>query len=119
LGDFHIMADDIADTVRRIVVQYQAARRRVERREQGRIDFVQPVQVVTASGQELVLLSRDISPTGIRLIGTCRLLGQLVTIRVPLGTGHASFQARILWTCPVGDDLVENGGTFLSSSTPG
>jgi hypothetical protein len=117
LGVFLIMADDIADTVRRVVEQYQAARRRVERREQGRIDFVQPVLVITASGQELTLMSRDISPTGIRLIGTCRLLGQLVTVRVPLGAGHASFQTRILWTCPVGDDLVENGGTFLSSSS--
>jgi hypothetical protein len=24
---------------------------------------------------------------------------------------------RILWTCPVGEDLVENGGTFLEVST--
>jgi hypothetical protein len=25
---------------------------------------------------------------------------------------------RILWTCPVGEDLIENGGAFLEVSSP-
>ena len=62
-----------------------------------------------AKGDAQIVLTRDLSASGIRLIGTRRLLGQKVTVRL----GGFDFQVRILWTCPVGDDLVENGGTFL------
>jgi hypothetical protein len=102
----------IAAAVARLT-QQQQQRRDVERREQGRIDFIQPVKVTTDDGREFTLLSRDLSATGIRLIGTRRLLGQKVRVRVALGE-PVDFLVRILWTCPVGDDLVENGGTFLA-----
>jgi hypothetical protein len=106
----------IAEAVRRLSEQYQEQRRKVERREQGRIDFVQQVQVILDDGRACAMLTRDLSPSGLRLIGTRRLLGQRVTVRVPLGSGHVDFQVRILWTCPIGEDLVENGGTFLGIS---
>jgi PilZ domain len=99
------------------LTQQHAARRSVERREQGRIDFIQPVKVVTEDGREFTLLSRDLSATGIRLIGTRRLLGQKVRVQIAAGGETVDFQVRILWTCPVGDDLVENGGTFLTVGT--
>lgn len=88
---------------------------RVERREQERLDFMQPVKVRTEDGRECTLLTRDISPTGIRLIGTRRLLGQRINVRIPIAEGAAAweFVVRILWTCTLGDDLVENGGNFL------
>jgi hypothetical protein len=88
---------------------------RVERRGQDRIDFVQPVRVLTEDLRTLHLLSRDLSTTGIRLIGTRSLLGQ--KLRVFLGEGPAacSLLVRILWTCAVGDDLFENGGMFLET----
>jgi len=95
------------------LTQQQQQRRDVERREQGRIDFIHPVKVTTDDGREFTLLSRDLSATGIRLIGTRRLLGQKVRVRIALGE-PLDFLVRILWTCPVGDDLVENGGTFLA-----
>jgi hypothetical protein len=67
----------------------------------------------------LTLLSRDLSTTGIRLVGTKRLLGQKVRVLIPNGEGAPlDFLVRILWTCPVGDDLVENGGTFISVGHP-
>lgn len=106
----------IAEAVRRLTEQYQEQRRKVERREQGRVDFIQQVQILLEDGREYGMLTRDLSSTGLRLIGTRRLLGQRVTVRVPLDTGHVDFQVRILWTCPVGEDLVENGGTFLGVS---
>jgi hypothetical protein len=72
------------------------------------------VKVVTEDGQEFTLLSRDLSATGIRLVGTRRLLGQKVRVIIPGSDGAArEFLVRILWTCPVGDDLVENGGAFI------
>ena len=38
-------------------------------------EHLQPVQVVTADGRALSFLSRGLSSSSIRLIGTCRLLG--------------------------------------------
>jgi hypothetical protein len=106
---------DIHTSVRRIIRHYKKAAKLVERREQDRLDFIQPVQIRTEEGQEINLLSRDLSATGIRLVGTCRLLGQKVTVTIPDAEGGtpARFVARILWTCAVGDGLFENGGRFL------
>jgi hypothetical protein len=106
---------DIRSAVERLIRHYQEAEAaRVERREQGRHDFIMPVKVVTEDNRSLTFLSRDVSATGIRLVGTRRLLGQKVRILVPTPEGATvDFHARILWTCPVGDDLIENGGSFL------
>jgi hypothetical protein len=104
----------IQNAIREIIHRHRAAVP-VERREEDRLDFVQPVKVRTEDGHERTLLSRDLSPTGIRLIGTRRLLGQKVHISIPAADGSTSwnFVARILWTCAVGEDLIENGGAFL------
>ncbi len=90
----------------------------VERRSQDRVDFVQTVAVRTEDGEEFTLLSRDLSATGIRLVGTRRLLGQKVHVLVPRPDDEPpyDFLVRILWTCAVGDGLFENGGSFLEVS---
>jgi hypothetical protein len=120
----------VSDRVRRQQDQQQAVRRAVrqlirahrasaaaavERRGQDRIDFIQPVTVRTEDGRQYTLLSRDLSTTGIRLVGTRRLLGQKISVLVPRPNGAAawSFVVRVLWTCAVGDDLFENGGAFI------
>jgi hypothetical protein len=104
----------------REIIQFQRKSARVDRREDERIDFVQPVKVKTEDGREYTLLTRDLSPSGIRLIGTRRLLGLKVRVSIPVADGATSweFVVRILWTCVVGDDLVENGGTFLERVEP-
>jgi hypothetical protein len=111
----------IRRAVRRLVRQYRSDADQVERRRQERFDFVQPVQVKTEDGRSLTLLSRDLSPTGIRLIGTRHLLGQKVHVHIPCaGSGEpVCFLVRIVWTCAVGEDLFENGGTFLETVTDG
>ena len=111
----------IDKAVRGMVRVSRAAARDEERRQQARTDFVQLVTVRTEDGRELSLLSLDVSPTGIRLIGTRRLLGQKVRLFIPnplapTSTKHPeglTFLVRILWTCAVGEDLFENGGAFL------
>ena len=105
--------DAIGAAVARLVESHHLARGKVERREQSRVDFVQPVKVVAEDGREFTLITRDLSPTGIRLIGTRRQLGQRVRVVIPVGGDVFEFLVRVLWTCPVGEDLVENGGTFL------
>ena len=82
---------------------------------QNRVDFIQPVKVHTEDGKEFALLSRDLSPTGIRILGTKRLLGQKVRVDIPLGEDMPPCRilVRVLWTCAVGDDMFENGGSFL------
>jgi hypothetical protein len=105
----------IQRAVRQHIRQHQADAARVERRQHDRIDFIQPVKVYTEDHRELTLLSRDISTTGLRLIGTRSLLGQKVRVLIPRGeeTTPRCFLVRIVWTCAIGDEMFENGGTFL------
>jgi hypothetical protein len=110
----------IRDAVGQLVAQHRASAAQVERREEDRINFLQQVQVRTEDGREFTLLSRDLSPSGIRLVGTRRLLGQKVRVLVPgpeepLAGPPLCFVVRILWTCALGDDLFENGGAFLDA----
>ncbi|HEY7327173.1 MAG TPA: PilZ domain-containing protein [Gemmataceae bacterium] len=114
-----VQQSNIQKAVREII-QFHRSSARVERREEDRVEFVQPVKVRTEDGREYTLLTRDLSPTGIRLIGTRRLLGQKVRVSIPVTEGARSweFVVRILWTCAVGNDLVENGGTFLERVEP-
>jgi hypothetical protein len=106
---------DVQRIVREITRRHQAETASSERRRQHRIDFIQPVKVHIEEQKTLTLLSRDISTLGLCLIGTRSLLGQKVTVEVPMGEGKesVSFVVRILWTCAIGDDLFENGGNFL------
>jgi hypothetical protein len=114
----------VLKAVRQMVRLHRAASRQDDRREQARTDFVHLVKVRTADGKEYTLLSRDISAAGIRLVGTRRLLGQKVSVLVPppapapAGAQGWAFSVRILWTCNLGDDLFENGGTFLELLPP-
>jgi hypothetical protein len=110
----------IQRALRQLIRDYKNEAARQERRQHGRIDYIQPVKVLTENGRELTLLTRDISTTGIRLIGSRSLLGQ--KIRVLVGRGEQEephcFVVRILWTCAVGDELFENGGNFLEMVAP-
>jgi hypothetical protein len=105
----------IQRAIRRLIRRHQQQTNSPERRQQDRVDFVQPVTVEMEGGRQCTLLSRDISLTGIRLVGTRRLLGQKVRVSLPQEEGAEpyTFLVRVLWTCAVGDDLFENGGTFL------
>jgi hypothetical protein len=110
----------IQRAVRRIIRGQRKTRDRVERRGQERVDFILPVRVTAEDGSEYTLLTRDLSATGIRLIGTRRLLGQKIRVRLPDPEGGEGweFLVRVLWTCPVGEDLVENGGAFVEAAAP-
>jgi hypothetical protein len=105
----------IHHAVRELMRQYKKSHAQTERRQQGRIDFIQPVKVRFDDQRELTLLSRDLSEAGIRIIGTRSLLGQKIRVLVPRPDSDEStcFVVRILWTCSVGDGLFENGGAFL------
>jgi hypothetical protein len=114
-GTVRSLQDEIHQAVHKLVEAQKRVAAKIERRGDDRFDFVQPVQVHTDDGRTFALLSRDLSSTGIRLVGTKRLLGQklLVTIPNPEGGPSTKFVVRVLWTCSVGDDLFENGGNFL------
>jgi PilZ domain len=101
--------------IRDLIRKHQAAKAESERRHQDRFDFVHPALVKTSDNQELRFLSRDLSPTGIRLLGNRSLLGQRVQVQLAPAHGArpCTFLVRILWSCTVGDGLIENGGTFL------
>jgi hypothetical protein len=102
-------------SVRDVMRRHRAQDNQQERRRQGRVDFIKPVRVQAADGREYTLLSRDLSLTGIQLLGSRSFLGQKIHVWLPEGDGKRSlcFLVRILWTSMVGDGLFENGGTFL------
>ncbi len=105
----------VANAVRDAIRRYQASGAENERRESERIDYLQPVKAQAEDGKEVNLLTRDLSPAGIRLLAGRSLLGQRLRLALP-GAGKAPgprLLVRILWTCQVGDGLFENGGTFL------
>jgi hypothetical protein len=105
----------IRAAVRALIESHQAKAAQSDRRQENRVDFFHPVRVYSEDGRELRLLSRDLSPTGIRLIGTRSLLGQKVRVLLPEAEAAEprAFLVRVLWTCAVGDDLFENGGAFV------
>lgn len=104
----------IGKLIRSLIKEQREAQKTRERRGQTRVDLLQPVQVRTEDGKQFTLLSRDLSTTGIRLVGTRRLLGQKVRVTLSDREGETlTLMVRILWTCAVADDLFENGGNFL------
>jgi hypothetical protein len=105
----------IQKVIRKLIKQHRSRGKDDERRNQARVDFIQPVKIRTADGKEYALMSRDLSATGVRLLGTKRLLGHKVQLELPSGNAEAAcrLSVRILWTCSVGDDLFENGGSFV------
>jgi hypothetical protein len=107
-------------TVRELIRRHQAVRAENERRQQERIDFIYPARLQTEDHREYRVLTRDLSPTGIRLLGSRSLLGQKVRVHlVPADSSRPCiFLVRILWSCAVGDDMFENGGSFLGMVDP-
>jgi hypothetical protein len=108
----------IQKAIKALVKEHRARMSPDERRGQARVDFIQPVTVRTEDGKEHLLLSRDISSTGVRLLGIQQLLRQKVLVMLP----GCNIWARILWTCAVADGMFENGGTFIeveAKSEPG
>jgi hypothetical protein len=100
--------------VRELIRQQKAAHAENERRQQDRIEFIHPACVQLEDGRQFRVLTRDLSPTGVRLLGSRSLLGQKVEIRLAADSKQAcAFVVRILWSCAVGDDLFENGGSFV------
>jgi hypothetical protein len=109
---------NVMKVIRELIRHYRKEAKAFERRGEDRYDFVQTVKVITEDDRELTLISRDLSSAGIRLVGTHRLLGQKVRVLIPRPASDEpwTFRVRILWTCAVGEDLVENGGSFLGVS---
>jgi hypothetical protein len=109
----HAKQQAIIKAIKKLIKSHKSKNKTDERRGQVRVDFVQPVKIRTEDGKEFALLSRDLSATGVRLLGTKRLLGQKVQLELPNGEAPCRVLVRILWTCAVGDDLFENGGSFV------
>ena len=104
----------ISKVIKTLIKEHKDTVKGRERRGQMRVDFIHPVKVKAEDGPEFTLMSRDLSTSGIRLLGTRRLLGHKVHVTlVPKSATPLTLLVRILWTCAVGDDLFENGGNFL------
>ena len=105
--------DAVSQAVRAILERQRE--RLDERRGQDRMEFIHPVVLLLDDETEHRVLTRDLSISGVRLIGSRRLLGQKVRLSLPVPGEVAplAIRLRILWTAQVGDDLFENGGSFV------
>ena len=107
----------VARAVRSLVRRRRAeASVMVDRRARPRFRFVHSARLHTADGRVLHVLIRDISLSGLRLLGSCPLDGEEVQVWVPLPDAAEpprGFAIRILWSAPVGDGLFESGGVFV------
>lgn len=108
----------VRDLVQQLLQHHQARGGPANRRQEGRSEFIEQVQVELEDGRQMQLLSRDLSATGIRLIGPRSLLGQKVRVLLPqeAGAEPCALLVRILWAGMVGEGLFENGGTFLEQA---
>src|SRR5262245_19042225 len=70
----------IAKMIRALIKEHKAAAKGRERRGQIRVDFIQPVKVREEDGVPFPLICRARSTSGIRLLGTRRLLGHKVRV---------------------------------------
>ncbi|MBY0526182.1 MAG: hypothetical protein K2R98_22500 [Gemmataceae bacterium] len=113
----HVHLRHLQRAVRWLIRQQRAVEAvHVERRSHRRMHFVCPVQVETADHRVLNLVSREISVSGIRLLGTMALQGQRVRVWIPRPENSADrccFLVQMLWSAVVGDGLCESGGVFL------
>ena len=104
----------LRQALRRIVDDCRSSVRR-ERRQRGRFAIVLPVKVETEDGRCVMLLTSNLSSSGIRLIGPTSLLGE--KIRVSLARDESTtptcFFVQIVWSSFVSEGLCENGGAFL------
>jgi hypothetical protein len=107
----------VTRAARQIISRFRDAADNQERRGEERIEFIQPVQVRTEDGRTFTVLSRDLSTSGMRLIGTRSFLGQKLQVRLaPTAESEGWwFVLRILWTCAISDELFENGGAFVEA----
>lgn len=106
----------IQRSVRQLIRQYHKTACEIERRAQARIELVRPVQILTSDNRTLNLLTRDISTTGLRLLGSHQLQGQRIQVWIPPPTeGRPAFcySVQMLWSALVADGLYESGGMFL------
>jgi hypothetical protein len=112
---------EVQQAVRQIIRDYRVGTIELERRQHGRVPLIQPTKILTSDHREIQLLTRDISPTGIRLVGTRNLQGQKVRVLIPRqndGQENWCFLVQVLWSSQIGDNLVENGGVFLELLDP-
>lgn len=104
------------EKVVRELVRLQQQSRKADRRAEGRADFIQPVLVVEENGESFTVLTRDLSPRGIRLLSSRQLVGRKLRVHInpPDEEGAWIFEVRILWTSQVADGLFDNGGALLN-----
>jgi hypothetical protein len=110
----------IREAVHALAEHFKQESARHERREADRITFVHPVTIRLPTGEPHHAITKDLSASGIRLIGTRDLLSQKVEVTLkPTNAQPVTFAVRVVWTHRVGDDLYENGGVFMDVKDPG
>ncbi|MGF1583419.1 MAG: PilZ domain-containing protein [Gemmataceae bacterium] len=104
----------LKDALEELLEKHKTRLPDLERRMEERIDFSYPLKARTENDEELTILSRDLSMSGIGFLSTRSFLGRKLRLSLPSGGSEAIIvSVRVLWSSTVADGIFENGGAFL------
>ena len=85
-------------------------------RETERLELVVPAEVITARGNTIAAMTREISRTGLGLLHRGSISPGEVTVRMASETREFTYQVAIEWCEPCDNGMFISGGLFLRKS---
>jgi hypothetical protein len=82
-------------------------------RDAERLELSVPAEVVTARGNTVAAMTREISRTGIGLLHRGSIQPGQVTVRMASETREFEYQVAIEWCRPCDNGMIMSGGRFL------
>ena len=87
-------------------------------RESERLELNIPAEILTAQGNAIPSMTRDISFTGIGLLHCDPIDLGNVTVHLASDSYQCCFQMAIEWCSPCENGMFKSGGRILSESNP-
>ncbi len=104
----------LEEVLEQLLERHKALMPKDDRRREERIDFSYPIKARTESDEDLTILSRDLSKSGVRFLANRSFLGRKLKLTLPKDEDESIIvTVRILWSSVVADGIFENGGAFL------
>jgi PilZ domain len=87
-----------------------------EQRITNRLELSVPAEVVTARGNTIAAMTREISTTGIGLLHRGSVTPGDVTVRMTSDSRAYEYRVRIQWCQPCPNGMFLSGGEFLKNA---
>ena len=86
-------------------------------REAERLELSVPAEIVTARGNTVSAMTREISRFGVGLLHRGHMQPGEVTVRMASETREFEYRVLLEWCQPVENGMFLSGGRFLSANT--